>query len=88
MAEELCITIPCKPAKPWTDADVRPIHVFLGNDSTGAARTCWQCPYCKWQFYRRKSCEKHMGMVMNTPAGCPVLKAQDEARRADRKKLD
>jgi hypothetical protein len=84
--KELCLTIPCEPGKP---GGIEPIHIFVGNDSTGAAMTRWQCPHCKLVFYRRKPATKHMGLIMNIPAGCPVLVAQDDERRKSlRKWLD
>ena len=72
--KELCITIPCEPTKPWTDSDVRPLYIFLGNDSTGAARTTYVCPFCELEMATGKACQKHMGMVMNVPPGCRVLR--------------
>jgi hypothetical protein len=47
-----------------------------------AVRGWWRCPYCKMEFNRRKSCEKHMGLVPNLPAYCRVLLDDDEARRS------
>jgi hypothetical protein len=47
-----------------------------------AIRGWWQCPLCKLQFYRRKSCEKHMGLVVGLPAHCPMMIAQTAGRRA------
>lgn len=73
------LTIPCEPAK--GPDRVAPILVYLGNDSTGAARCCYECPYCHWQFHRRKPCASHLGMFPNDPASCPVLLAEDERRR-------
>lgn len=81
--KELCLTIPCETGK---FAENEPIHIFIGEDSTGAAQSQWQCPHCKRTFFRRKPCTHHMGLVMNIPAGCPVLKAQDEARRKELRK--
>jgi hypothetical protein len=77
------LVIPCRTANKWKPSDVRPEHVFLGNDATGAAMTQWRCPHCKVLFERRKPCEGHMGMIMNKPAGCRVLKNLDEARREE-----
>ena len=81
--KELCLTIPCEQAKP---GGIEPIHVFVGNDPTGAAMTRWQCPHCKLLFHRRKPATKHMGLVMNIPAGCSVLMAQDAERRKSLRK--
>jgi len=77
---DLGLTLPCQQAKPWAENDVRPIYVFLGDDSTGAARTCYMCPFCEEYYRSRKACEKHIGMVMNVPAGCPVLKKTNSDR--------
>jgi hypothetical protein len=78
--DELCITIPCTPAK-GPDANP-PIYVFDGLDKTGAAICHWECPHCRMVFRRRKPCVSHMGGVPNKPASCSVLAAQDEQRRA------
>lgn len=75
---ELYLTIPCEISKP---PSIEPIHVFVGNDSTGAAITEWECPYCHLRFKRRKPLTHHMGLIMNIPASCSFLKAQDEKRR-------
>lgn len=75
------ITIPCEPDN---KKGIEPIYVFLGNDDTGAARCEYKCPYCGMTGPRRSPMEKHMGLVMNVPAGCKVLIAQDEKRRSER----
>jgi len=80
---EIGLTIPCSQAEKWTKNDVRPLHVFLGNDTTGAARTCWECPFCKLQFLRRKPCEKHMGMVTNILPSCHALKSKDKTKETE-----
>lgn len=76
--KELCITIPCEPAKLWTDKDVRPLYVRIGEDDWGGDSMAYECPFCSQQHPRRKPMEKHMGMVMNIPAGCPVLHGNRE----------
>ena len=75
--KELCLTIPCEPAA--GPDKVRPVHIHLMVN--GYADSRWQCPHCYQQYHRAKPCRWHMGMTMNIPAGCPVLKAQDESRR-------
>jgi uncharacterized C2H2 Zn-finger protein len=46
-----------------------------------AARSRWQCPYCQRLFERRKACAAHMGMKADWDASCPVLRAEDAARK-------
>jgi hypothetical protein len=79
MGKELCLTIPCEPAK-GPDL-VRPIYIYLGVDCTGAARCCYQCPHCGGRGPRALPIRKHMGMQMNIPASCPRLLAEDARRR-------
>lgn len=47
-----------------------------------AVRGWWRCPYCMMDFPARRSCEKHMGLVANSPAYCGVLLDEDEERRS------
>jgi len=77
---ELCLTIPCSQAE--KSKGVEPLHVHVGDDSTGAAMTRWVCTYCGAEHHRRKPCLQHMGMIPNIKACCPVLQAEDERRRA------
>lgn len=77
--KELELVIPCKPAD-GPDL-VRPIYLYLGRDRTGAARCCYECPYCGRRGPRVKPFRDHMGMTMNKRASCPVLLAEDERRR-------
>lgn len=79
---DLELVIPCKPAS-GPDI-VRPIYVFLGLDASGAARCEYECPHCHGRGPRIKPVKKHMGMIMNEPASCPVLLAEDERRRGQR----
>jgi hypothetical protein len=55
---------------------------FIDNvKGYAAARSRWQCPYCKMLFNRRKPCASHMGMKADTPASCRVLRGEDSARK-------
>lgn len=76
--KELCITIPCEPAKPWTDKDVRPLYVRIGEDDWGGDLMAYECPFCAQQGPRRLPMEKHMGMDPGALVGCPVLKNNRE----------
>ena len=89
------ITIPCELAK--EPDRVAPRLVYVGEDWTGAhgcyegyrekaapvpaARCLYECPYCGMRNPRRRPLANHMGLNMNIPASCPVLKRQDAARR-------
>lgn len=79
MAKELCITIPCEPGKPGEHLN-GPIYIYDGSNSMAA----YKCPHCGQTGPRIKPLRNHMGLTMNIPAGCRVLKAQDEARRKER----
>jgi len=61
-----------------------PQYVSDGRDTSGAARAHWECPFCHGHYVRRKPCTWHMGLVANIPGNCPVVRTQDEARRASR----
>ena len=78
MAKELCMTIPCEPGKEGEHLK-GPIYQFDGTNSLEAYR----CPHCGRTGPRRKPMERHMGLVMNIPAGCPVLKGEDIRRRKE-----
>ena len=77
--KELCLTIPCEPAS--GPDRVAPVLVYLGVDATGAVRCEYKCPYCGQTGPRVKPLRNHMGLNMNIPASCRVLKQQDEQRR-------
>lgn len=79
MPKELELVIPCEPAK-GPDL-VRPIYIFLGLDRSGAARCCYECPFCHGRGPRIKPIQKHMGMIANVDPSCPVLRAEYEGRR-------
>ena len=80
------LTVPCTPSKPWTENDVRPVYVFTGNDSTGAATAIWVCPFCELGITNRRTCEKHMGigvMFSNVrDIACTVLREINSEREA------
>ena len=38
-----------------------------------AMRGWYRCPECKMEFLRRKSCEKHMGLIAGLPSYCLVM---------------
>lgn len=82
MPKTLELVIPCEPA--GGPELVRPIYLFIGFDDAGAARCEYQCPHCGARGPRVQPMRRHMGMVMNVPACCPVLLAQDESRRIQR----
>lgn len=79
---ELFLTIPCTPGKSG-DHLKGPIYIYDGKNSMEA----YKCPYCGQTGPRREPIEKHMGLQMNNPASCKVLKAQD-AKRRERPKED
>jgi len=81
LSKELEIVIPCEPGKIGEHLK-GPIYVYDGKDSMNA----YKCPHCGQTGPRRKPMERHMGLVMNIPAGCRILKAEDQRRRDELKK--
>jgi len=73
---ELFLTIPCEPGKRGDHLN-GPIYIYDGRDSMRA----YQCPHCGQTGPRIRPLRDHMGMTMNKKANCPILKAQDVARR-------
>jgi hypothetical protein len=71
MSDELCLTIPCK----VDGAPKGPQPIYVGPPKG------YLCPHCGQSRQRHTTMSKHMGLVMNIPASCPVYKKKDQERR-------